>query len=388
MAESDSSQDRSEEPTAKKRQQAKEKGQVARSKELSSALVLGAALAYFTLGKQQLIGPIVAIAKANFGFDVDRLADPSVMTAALITAVTEAAKGFIGLLIAISIAALASVILLGGWNFSLESLRPKFSNLDPIKGLKTRVFSMNGVIELVKALLKFVLIGSLACGWLWLHRADYIAIGQMAIIPAIEASFAALLAGGLVYLAGALLIAGIDVPLQLYQSSQKLKMTKQEVRDEYKDSEGKPELKSRVRQLQREISQRKMMSNVPAADVVITNPTHFSVALKYDPKGKGAPIVIAKGADHVAMKIRDIARHHEILQVNAPGLCRAVFYTTEVDREIPAGLYKAVAQVLAFVYQMNEYRKGQQRKPVLSQHLEVPAEFKFNSQGQADPTAD
>ncbi|HSC84149.1 MAG TPA: flagellar type III secretion system protein FlhB, partial [Pseudomonas sp.] len=176
--------------------------------------------------------------------------------------------------------------------------------------------------------------------------------------------------------AGLLLIAAADVPFQLYQTHKKMKMTKQEVRDEYKDSEGRPEVKSKIRQLQRQMAEQRMMQAVPEADVVITNPTHFAVALKYDPAKGNAPMLLAKGGDFLALKIREIAQEHKVTLLESPGLARAVFYSTEVDHEIPAGLYLAVAQVLAYVYQLKQFRSGKGKRPTPLKDLPIPPDLR------------
>lgn len=381
MAE-DSGQDRTEEPTAKKREQAKEKGQVARSKEFSSGVVLllTVSIGYF-LGAS-FTQPIINIAQFNFAFDVNSIFDINAMQAAFQASVFEVAGVFIWLLLGVSFASISAAIIIGGWNFSLKALTPKMSNMDPIKGLTERVFSVNGLIELVKALIKFVFIGGIGVFWIYHKMPEYIDLAEMSPTAAISKCIEHLLLGFFLLVSCTFAISAIDVPYQLYKNSQKLKMTKQEVRDEYKDSEGKPEVKSKVRQLQREIAQRKMMGNVPDADVVITNPEHFSVALRYKPDEGGAPKLIAKGADLLAFKIREVAKHHNIMMIESPLLCRAVFYTTEVDQEIPRGLYKAVAQVLAFVFQMNEYQRGRQEKPKMSNKFDIPEEFQFDSRGR------
>jgi flagellar biosynthetic protein FlhB len=170
----------------------------------------------------------------------------------------------------------------------------------------------------------------------------------------------------------------VEVPFQLWSNKKKLMMTKQEVRDEYKDSEGKPEVKQRIRQMQREISERRMMQAVPEADVVITNPTHFAVALKYDPSKGSAPVLLAKGGDFTALKIREIANEHKVMVLESPALARAVFYSTELDQEIPAGLYLAVAQVLAYVYQLRQYRAGKGKRPAPLPDLPIPPDLRRN----------
>jgi flagellar biosynthetic protein FlhB len=178
---------------------------------------------------------------------------------------------------------------------------------------------------------------------------------------------------------GLMIIAAIDVPYQIWESHKKLLMTKQEIRDEHKDSEGRPEVKQRIRQLQREMSQRRMMESVPRADVIITNPTHFAVALKYDPEQGGAPMLVAKGTDFLALKIREVAAHHQILILESPGLARSIYYSTELDHEIPAGLYLAVAQVLAYVYQIRQYHSGRGKRPDPLGDISIPPDLRRDS---------
>ncbi len=378
----DSSEDRTEDPTSKKQEEAKEKGQVARSREFSSAIVLLMTATFATSLGSMLVTPILDVAKVNFGFEPMAAFEPHVMVDSLVAGILEVAKVFLLLLVGVFLAAIASAILVGGWNFSLQALQPKLSKMDPIKGLTERVFSKNGLVELVKAVIKFILIGSVGVFWIYTHLGEYMDLANLPVMEAIVRSLGHLLVGYFLLVATTFVIAAIDVPYQIYQNSQKLKMTKQEVKDEYKNTEGKPEVNGRIRQLQRELSQRKMMGNVPEADVIITNPTHFSVALRYKPDEGGAPKLIAKGADILALKIREIGTHHKIMQIESPLLCRAVYYTTDVDKEIPRGLYKAVAQILAFVFQMQEYKKGRQDKPYLSQKFEIPDEYQFDSKGR------
>lgn len=384
MAE-DSGQDRTEDPTSKKKEEAKDKGQVARSREFSSSVVLFMTVSFAYFAGSVFSEPLLDVARQNFAFDVNAIADTSAMKSAFQASVFQVAGAFIWILVSVAFAAIFSAIVIGGWNFSLKSLAPQLSRMDPIKGFTERVFSKNGLVELVKALIKFVLIGGLGVTWIYIHLPEYLDLAEQPVLSAIT-QVADHLVVGLFFLVGTtFIISAIDVPYQIYQNAQKLKMTKQEVKDEYKDSEGKPEVKSKVKQLQREIAQRKMIGDVPEADVVITNPTHFSVALRYKPEEGGAPKLIAKGGDVLAIKIREIAKHHKIMQIESPLLCRAVFYTTDVDSEIPRGLYKAVAQILAFVFQMNEYKRGRHEKPHLSQKFDIPDEYQFDSRGRSAP---
>ena len=384
MAE-DSGQDRTEDPTSKKREESKKKGQVARSKEFSSGVVLFMTVSFAYFAGGLFSEPLVDLAKQNFGFDPAVIFDISEMGRAFKGSVFEVASVFVWLLFSVSFAAIFAAVVIGGWNFTLQSMTPKLSNMDPLKGLKERVFSVNGLVELFKALLKFIFIGGVGVVWVYTHLDQYIALADLDVMEAIGRAITYLIEGFFILVSITFLIAAVDVPYQMYQNSQKLKMTKQEVRDEYKNSEGKPEVKGRIKQLQREIAQRKMIGDVPDADVVITNPTHFTVALRYKPNEGGAPTLLAKGGDHLAIKIREIAKHHEITQIESPMLCRAIFYTTEINSEIPRGLYKAVAQVLAFVFQMSEYRRGQQEKPHLSQRFDIPDEYHFDARGRQAP---
>src|SRR5690606_7580000 len=247
-------------------------------------------------------------------------------------------------------------------SFSAKLLAPKGERLNPLAGLK-RMFSIKALVELLKALAKFLVVLVMALVVLNMRTDDLLALGNQTLPSAIAQS-AWILGTSLVLLACALiLIAAVDVPFQIWDNKKKTRMTKQEVRDEYKDSEGKPEVKSRVRQLQREMAERRMMGEVPKADVVITNPTHYAVALKYDPVNSGAPVVVAKGADFLAQKIREVAAEHDVIVLESPPLARAVYYSTELEHPIPAGLYLAVAQVLAYVYQIRQYQQGKGQRP-------------------------
>jgi flagellar biosynthetic protein FlhB len=242
-------------------------------------------------------------------------------------------------------------VSLGGWNFSPAAMLPDFGRLSPLDGLK-RLFGLRGVSELVKALLKCVVVGGVCAGVVaWLFG-DVLALGRMAPRAAIGRG-ASLLSWAFVWLCASLaLIAIVDVPLQLFQFKRSLRMTRQEVRDELKENDGNPQTKQRIRQLQQATARRRMMHNVPTADVVIVNPTHFAVALKYEPKSMRAPQVVAKGVDLVAQNIRRIAEEHRVPIFDSPRLARALYKSTELNREIPAGLYMAVAQVLSYVFRI------------------------------------
>ncbi len=362
MAESDSGQEKTEEPTAKKRQQSRDEGQVPRSRELSTtSVLLGGAVAMLLFGAD-IVASIVDISVWNMSVEREQLFDPETMAAHIGSSFSHVAGSLGPFLFIMFIASVAGQVATGGFILSGKAFMPKLSRMDPIQGLK-RMFSARALMELFKSLLKFLLLASFAILILNLRTNDLLRLGDQTVEEAMV--FAAwILAWSFLALAAVtLIIAMIDVPFQLWDHSRKLKMTLQEVKDEHKDTEGKPEVRSRIRRLQMEISQRRMMAEVPKADVVITNPEHFAVALKYDPEQNNAPILLAKGEDFIALKIREVANVHGIHVFEEPPLARAIFHNTEIGQEIPGGLYVAVAQVLAYIFQLRRFRSGLQKKP-------------------------
>lgn len=283
------------------------------------------------------------------------------------------------LFIATVVLALAATLLVGGWNFSSQALAPQLSRLNPIAGLG-RMFSMKSLVELLKTLAKFGLIMAIAFGLFTAQEKEFVGLGLMNLEPAL-ASAGSLLAWSFLGLSsGLLIVALIDVPFQLYEYKKGLRMTRQELIDEYKEMEGKPEIKQKIRQLQRQMSQRRMMEAVPQADVIITNPTHFAVALQYQPKRNAAPMVVAKGADEMALNIRKIGQAHQVPLFESPQLARSLFAYVEVDQPIPAGLYTAVAQVLAYIFQVRTQTGGTASPD--RPEPEVPDEFAANRDGR------
>ena len=238
------------------------------------------------------------------------------------------------------------------------------------------MFSLKALVELLKGLAKFLVVGSLCVLVLLTQEKDLLSLANEDVVAAMGHGMQILGWAFLLMASTTLLITAVDVPYQLYDYQQKLKMTLQEVKDEMKNTEGKPEVKGRIRQLQREISQRRMMSEVPQADVVITNPEHYAVALKYAEDERAAPVVVAKGVDRVALKIREIAKEHDVPIVTAPPLARAIYFNAELDAEIPEGLYVAVAQILAYVYQLREYQRRRGPRPSDLGDLPIPDELR------------
>lgn len=377
MAESESGQDKTEDPTDKRKRDAREKGEIARSKELNTvASTLAGAGALLAFGGN-LAETLMTLMRMNFSLPREVLTDERSMGMFLLASGKMAIWAVQPVLMLLFVIAFVSPIALGGFIFSGSLLQPKFSRMNPLSGIK-RMFSLNSLTELLKAMAKFFVILTVALVVLGNDRQALLAIANEPLEQAIIHSVQVVGWSALWMAAGLLLIAAADVPFQLWQTHKKLKMTKQEVKDEYKDSEGKPEVKQRIRQLQREVSQRRMMAAVPEADVIITNPTHYAVALQYDPeKGGVAPLLVAKGTDFIALKIREIGVEHKVQILESPALARAIYYSTEVEGEIPAGLYLAVAQVLAYVFQIRQYRSGKGKRPEpLKPDLPIPPDLR------------
>ncbi len=378
MAESESGQDKTEDPTDKRKKDAREKGEIARSKELNTVAVTLAGAGGLLVFGGALAETLMELMRINFTLSREVLIDERSMGIFLLASGKMAILATQPVLLVLLLAAIIGPISLGGFLFAGSSLAPKFSRMNPMSGIK-RMFSMHALTELLKALAKFFVILLVALVVLSSDRDDLIAIAHEPLDQAVIHSVQVVGWSALWMAAGLLLIAAVDAPLQLWQAHKKLLMTKQEVRDEYKDSEGRPEVKQRIRQTQREMSQRRMMAAIPEADVVITNPTHYAVALKYDPEKGGAPLLLAKGTDFIALKIREIAGEHKIQILESAALARSIYYSTELEEEIPAGLYLAVAQVLAYVFQIRQYRAGKGKAPEPLKDLPIPPDLRRDS---------
>ncbi|WP_314408200.1 flagellar biosynthesis protein FlhB [Pseudomonas kuykendallii] len=375
MAESESGADKSEEPTEKRLRESREEGQIARSRELSTLVVVMSGVIAVMIYGGDLASALVDLMRGCLSINRDTLMDTGSMALLLLKAGSMAIKALAPILAVLLAASIVGNIALGGWMFSTKTMVPRFSRLNPGPGL-ARMFSKKSVIELVKALAKFSITLMVGLVVLSNDRDDLLALSGQPLEAALGHAVKVLGNSALWMASGLILIAAVDVPFQLWDNKQKLMMTKQEVKDEYKDSEGKPEVKGKIRQMQRQMAERRMMQAVPEADVVITNPTHFAVALKYDPTKGTAPVVLAKGGDFLALKIREIAQEHKVLLMESPALARSVYYSTEVDQEIPAGLYLAVAQVLAYVYQLKQFRSGKGKRPTPLPDLPIPPDLR------------
>ncbi|NOQ80558.1 MAG: flagellar biosynthesis protein FlhB [Gammaproteobacteria bacterium] len=374
MAENEDGQEKSEDPTEKKKTESRKKGQIPRSKELTTLFMLLAAIIGIMIFAKDMVEVITDIMRHNFSIERATLFAPEQLFTHLKAELAAMLKALLPLFILMLITAVLSSAILGGFNFSGESLIPKLSKMNPIKGLK-KMFGTQGLIELVKSIFKILLLGSIAVYFLWQAKNELYGLSEEtfpgSFIHAMElVSWQFLLVS-----LGMIVVAAIDVPYQLWSNTKQLKMTKQEVKDESKNTDGNPEIKGRQRQLQRDMAMQRMMGDVPKADVIITNPTHYAVALQYDTDGSGAPVMLAKGADLVALQIRNVAQANDIPIMEIPALSRAIYYSVEIGHEIPGGLYVAVAQVLAYIFQLKNGDVTEADKPDMSS-LPIPEELK------------
>ncbi|MBS0611848.1 MAG: flagellar biosynthesis protein FlhB [Proteobacteria bacterium] len=350
MAESEDSE-RTEEPSQRRLQQARERGQIPRSRELTNfATMIGGSLALLAMGSS-LPASLMGIMRRSLALDAALLADSSSMSRMLGSQALQAVLALLPLFAALIVLVLLAAMALGGWNVSARAIQPDFSRLSPLAGFK-RMFGLHGWSELGKALLKFLVVGGVCACVVWWLFADVLRLSAMAPRSAIGHA-AALLSRAFVWLCAALVvIAAVDVPLQLYQYKRSLKMSRHELREEAKETDGRPEVRSRIRQMQQQLARRRMMQAVPKADVVVVNPEHFAVALQYEPTRMRAPRVVAKGVDLIALNIRRIAEQHRVPVFESPKLARALYRSTDLNEEIPSGLYLAVAQVLSYLFRI------------------------------------
>lgn len=372
MAE-DSDLERTETASARRLEQAREEGQVPHSRELGAFLILLAAAGSIWMMGGWLSQRTATMFRRGLTLDDKLVHDPDQMFVRFSDLSLDALITFSPLLLALVIAALASPFMLNAFIFSPKALTPKFDRLDPIKGLQ-RLLSWNGVAELVKAVAKAGLVGGVAAWVIWSERNDLIALLAQPVSVGLVSAGQLISFSFLAMVAAMLLIVAIDVPFQLWHYHHKLKMTREELKQEAKEMEGDPHVKGRIRALQREAARRRMMAAVPQADVIVTNPTHFAVALSYK-NGMGAPRLVAKGTGEVARRIREIGAENGVPLLEAPPLARALHRHVEIDQEIPGTLYAAVAEALAWVFQLSNWRKTGGQYPVPPRDLQVPPEL-------------
>lgn len=372
MAE-ESDLEKTEAATPRRLEKAREEGQVARSRELNTFLLLATGVATLWLLGKPLYQSFRSIFRAGMGFDLRILHDSDAMLAFASAAAFNALLAILPLLVLLVLVAIIASVLLGGLTLSSKSLSPKFERLSLLKGLK-RMGSLQTLVELLKTLAKALIIGGIGAWVIWSHQESMVALMQLPPQSALIGGMRLVaLCCGLIT-AALLIVVGIDVPWQLYSHYKKLRMSKQEVKEEHKETEGDPQLKAKIRQQQRSLARRRMMAEVPHADVVVTNPSHYAVALRYDEEaGQGAPKVVAKGRGLLAQRIRELANTHRIPSLSSPPLARALYRHVRLDEEIPEALYRAVAEVLAWVYQLRHWQQGLAAMPSEPIDLPVPS---------------
>jgi flagellar biosynthetic protein FlhB len=380
-------QDRQLPASQKKIRKAREDGQVARSRDLAHLAVVGGGGAILVATSARLADWLSGLLTLGLSFDVQLLSQPDAMTRRL----GELCVKWLLVLLPLGAASLALTLganlASGGWNFTLKPLMPNFGKLDPLAGLG-RMVSGAGLGDLVKASFLALLLGVIGATWLYQHLADFHSALAMPLPVALQHTAGAMLNGLLLLVIVLAVFAAIDVPLQRMHMAKRLRMSHQEVKQEHKEAEGNVEMKAKVKARMREMAKKRMLAAVPTADLVVMNPTHYAVALKYEEGQMAAPRVVAKGADLMALKIRDLATEHKVPVLTAPPLARALYTHTELDHEVPARLFSAVAQVLAYVFQLRAAMAGRGAMPNALPSIEVPADLDpHNPAATAKPAA-
>jgi len=370
----DSDLERTEPASPRRLEKAREEGQVARSQELTTFTLLIAASGSLWVIGSIIIRKLSAVLERGLRIEQQVIFDPALLLPRLFQLALDGLLAIAPLLGWLVIIALVAPMLLSGWLFSSKALFPDFKRLNPVSGLK-RIFSSRGLIELVKAIAKVSVIGGVAAGIIWSHKQDVLDLIGMPLDTSLI-SMGKLIGLTFTLIVGAmLLIVLIDVPFQLWNHVRQLRMSKEDLRKESKEDEGDPQVKARIRSMQREMARRRMMAEVPKADVVVTNPTHYAVALKYQDRSMRAPKVIAKGTQLIAIRMRELADEHHIPVLEVPPLARALYHHVELDTEIPETLYTAVAHVLAYIFQLKRYQTTGGTAPQLSSEIAVPEEM-------------
>ncbi|CAB3702451.1 flagellar biosynthesis protein FlhB [Achromobacter mucicolens] len=366
--------EKTEAASPRRLEKAREEGQIARSRELGTFMMLAVGVAAIWAGGGSLYQGLTGVLRSGLAFDQRVALDPGVMVEQAVSGFGHALMVLLPIFGLLAVVAVLSSVVLGGLVISTKPLQPNFSKLSPLAGLK-RMFSSQTVVELIKALAKAMLVGGVAVWVIWRYHDDMLGLMHVAPSAALTKALSLVAMCCAFIVASLLIIVLLDVPWQIWSHLKKLRMSKEDVRQEHKESEGDPHVKARIRQQQRQAARRRMMSEVPKADVVVTNPTHYAVALKYDESKGGAPRVLAKGTGLIAAKIRELAAENKIPTLEAPPLARALHQHVELGQEIPAELYTAVAEVLAWVFQLRSWRSGWGHEPMAPTKLNVPAEL-------------
>lgn len=386
MAES-SAADRTEEPTARRLAKAREDGQVARSIELPAAAIVIGTFALIAATGGVVATRLADLFAAGFRIDTKVLQSPALMPGMLGSMLIDAFVAVLPLVVLTIVLAIVASGVTGGYLFSLKAVAPKAARLDPVEGLK-RMFGPRAWVELGKSLAKFLLVAAVLWWLVVTQLGSLTHLGRMAVEPALHATGELIARSSLIVALTLALIAFADVPYQRWEFMKRMRMSKQEIKDEMKDVEGRPEVKAQIRRRQREMASARMMQRIKDADVLITNPEHFAVALEYDIEGDGAPVLVAKGSDHLAARIRERAAGEGVCIVPAPELARALYFTTELEQPIPEPLYRAVSEVLAYVFNLEAAHPGD--APLRQPRPTVPPAMRFDAEGrlQADTTVD
>jgi flagellar biosynthetic protein FlhB len=376
---SDDSQEKTEEPTERKISKAREEGQIARSQEVAIAASVIIVAAYLFVFGTQIFNSLSDVMIDIYTFDAALLVDQNRILTALYVAIEKGLVAILPLMAFALLTVLAFSGLVGGYNFSFKAVSPKLNKLNPLTGLK-RIFSMRSIVELLKALLKFLLVGGVAFLLITESVDDFAQISLMSLRPGLSSSAEIIAAAFFIVACGLIVIAAIDAPYQIYQHSQKLKMSLKEIKDERKETDGSPEVKQKIREKQRQASFARMMEAVADADVVITNPEHFAIALSYDPTAEEPPKVVAKGADLVALRIKERSKEEGVPLFESPMLARALYFTTELDQFIPEPLFEAVAQVIAYIFNLSTTQSAVKNSRPTPR---VPDDMLFDSEGRS-----
>ena len=372
----DSDLEKSEQPTDSKLKKAKEKGQIPRSRELTSLMILLVGILLFWVMGTHFVSKLKAIIQQAM-LVAHRTDDDKQIIFNLINLLTAGFWAILPIFVGLVIVAIIAPLSVGGLLFSLQSIKPNLGKLNPISGFK-RLFSLRIFSELFKSILKVVLIAFAAALFLIHQFPNMLALPSMYLNNALSQVMQLLIYASLLIVLALIPMVGFDIFYQIWSNLKKLKMSKQEVKDEFKEQEGNPQIKGRIRQMQQAMARRRMMKDVPKANVIVTNPTHYAVALQYDEKTMSAPKILAKGTDNIASKIKQIAQEHQIPQLEAPPLARALYRHGEIGKSIPAELYAAVAQILAWVYQLKRWHRYGGEKPLKPTNLSIPESLSVN----------
>ncbi|MFU0447120.1 flagellar biosynthesis protein FlhB [Pseudocitrobacter faecalis] len=380
---SEENDDKTEDPTPQRLEKAREEGQIPRSRELTSLLILLVGVCVIWLGGESLARRLASLLSSGLRFDHSIINDPNLILGQIILLLKEAMLALMPLIVGVVVVALVAPVMLGGLVFSTKSLAFKLDKLNPLPGIK-RMFSAQTAAELMKAVMKSLLMGSMAGLFLWLHWPDMMRLISESPLVAMGNALNMVGFCALLVVLAIIPMVGFDVFWQIYSHLKKLRMSRQDIRDEFKQSEGDPHVKGRIRQMQRAAARRRMMADVPKADVIVNNPTHYSVALQYDENKMSAPRVVAKGAGLVALRIRELGEEHRVPMLEAPPLARALYRHAEVGQQIPGQLYAAVAEVLAWVWQLKRWRLAGGTPPKKPDNLPVPEALDFLNEKDSD----